>query len=85
VGQTIALTILYEVGEPTRFANVKEFSSYCRVVPGIAQSGKVSGRGRASKQGNHYLKAAFSQATVHAVLCYPQVMMERQSRTFSEA
>src|SRR6267143_2851962 len=36
VGQTIALTILYEVGELTRFANVKVFSSYCRVVPGIA-------------------------------------------------
>ena len=73
VGQTIALTILYEVGELTRFANAKVFSSYCRVVPGIAQSGKVIGRGRASKQGNHYLKAAFSQAAVHAVRCYPQV------------
>jgi len=73
VGQTIALTILYEVGELTRFANPKVFSSYCRVVPGIAQSGSVSGRGRASKQGNHYLKAAFSQAAVHAVRCYPKV------------
>src|SRR5438128_1787568 len=73
VGQTIALTILYEVGELTRFANVKVFSSYCRVVPGIAQSGNVSRRGRASKQGNHYLKAAFSQAAVHAVRCYPKV------------
>ncbi len=72
VGQTIALTILYEVGELTRFANVKVFSSYCRVVPGIAQSGNT-GRGRASKQGNHYLKAAFSQAAVHAVRCYPKV------------
>src|SRR5258706_151480 len=72
VGQIIALTILYEVGELTRFANVKVFSSYCR-VPGIAQSGNVSRRGRASKQGNHYLKAAFSQAAVHAVRCYPKV------------
>src|SRR5438093_522594 len=73
VGQTIALTILYEVGELTRFANVKVFSSYCRLVPGIAQSGNVTRRGRASKQGNHYLKAAFSQAAVHAVRCYPKV------------
>src|SRR5256886_7037730 len=72
VGQTIALTILYEVGELTRFANVKDFSSYCRVVPGIAQSGQVTRRGRGSKQGNHYLKAAFSQAAVHAVRCYPK-------------
>jgi len=73
VGQTIALTILYEVGELSRFANVKVFSSYCRVIPGIAQSGQVTRRGRGSKQGNHYLKAAFSQAAVHAVRCYPQV------------
>jgi len=73
VGQTIALTILYEAGELSRFANVKVFSSYCRVIPGIAQSGNVTGRGRGSKQGNHYLKAAFSQAAVHAVRCYPKV------------
>ena len=73
VGQTIALTILYEVGELTRFANAKVFSSYCRVIPGIAQSGNVTRRGRGSKQGNHYLKAAFSQAAVHAVRCYPNV------------
>src|SRR5258707_13706414 len=73
VGQIIALTILYQVGELTRFANVNDFSSYCRVVPGIAQSGNVSRRGRASKQGNHYLKAAFSQAAVAAVRCYPKV------------
>jgi transposase len=73
VGQTIALTILYEVGEITRFANAKVFSSYCRVIPGVAQSGQVTRRGRGSKQGNHYLKAAFSQAAVHAVRCYPNV------------
>jgi transposase len=82
VGQTIALTILYEVGELTRFASPRVFSSYCRVVPGIAQSGNVSGRGRASKQGNHYLKAAFSQAAVAAVRCYPKVRRyyERQMK-----
>src|SRR5438093_2304522 len=72
-GQTIALTIIHDVGDLTRFANVNVFSSYCRVVPGIAQSGNVTGRGRGSKQGNHYLKAAFSQAAVHAVRCYPKV------------
>src|SRR5438046_9867839 len=63
----------YAVAERTRCANVKDFSSYCRVVPGIAQSGNVTRRGRASKQGNHYLKAAFSQAVVHEVRCYPKV------------
>src|SRR5207253_2924758 len=54
-------------------SKLQVFSSYCRLVPGIAQSGNVTRRGRASKQGNHYLKAAFSQAAVHAVRCYPKV------------
>ena len=73
IGPVLALTILYEVGEITRFENVRHFSSYCRVVPGLAQSGKTTKRGRGSKQGNHYLKWAFSQAAVHAVRCYPEV------------
>jgi transposase len=73
IGPVLALTILYEVGEVSRFENVRHFCSYCRVVPGLAQSGSVSKRGRGSKQGNHYLKWAFSQAAVHAVRCSPQV------------
>lgn len=73
IGEVLALTILYEVGEVSRFENVRQFCSYCRVVPGLAQSGSVTKRGRGSKQGNHYLKWAFSQAAVHAVRCYPQV------------
>lgn len=73
LGVILALTILCEVGEVSRFASVRCFSSYCRVVPGVAQSGSVSKRGRGSKQGNHYLKWALFQAAVHAVRSYPQV------------
>jgi transposase len=82
VGQIIALSILYEVGEISRFVNVKVFSSYCRVVMGVAQSGQVTRRGRGSKQGNHYLKWAFSQAAVHAVQFHPRVRRyyERQMK-----
>lgn len=82
IGPIIALTIHYELGELERFASEKDFSSYCRVVPGVAQSGPVSRRGRGSKQGNPYLKWALSQAAVHAVRCYPGVRRyyERQLR-----
>ncbi len=73
IGRILALTIWYEVGEISRFESVRHFCSYCRVVPGIAQSGAVTRRGRANKQGNHYLKWAFSQAAVHAVRSYPVV------------
>ena len=51
IGKALALTIFYEVGQASRFSSVRRFSSYCRLVPGIAQSGSTSRRGRASKQG----------------------------------
>lgn len=73
VGPIIALSIHYEIGELSRFASAREFSSYSRVVPGVAQSGATVRRGRGSKQGNPYLKWAFSQAAVHAVRNYPTV------------
>jgi transposase len=73
IGKTLALTIFYEVGQVSRFCSVRHFSSYCRLVPGIAQSGSISRRGRGSKQGNHYLKSAFTQAAVAAVRCYPRI------------
>lgn len=73
IGRILALTILYEIGEITRFKDVRHFSSYCRLVPGVAQSGAVSRRGRASKQGNRYLKSAFNQAAVVAVRSYPVI------------
>lgn len=73
IGRILALTILYEIGEISRFKDVRHFSSYCRLVPGVAQSGAVSRRGRASKQGNRYLKSAFNQAAVVAVRSYPAI------------
>jgi transposase len=73
VSKTLAATILYEVGDIHRFRDVRHFSSYCRVVPGVAESCQVTRRGRGSKQGNPHLKWAFSQAAVYAVRFSPVV------------
>lgn len=71
VSTILALTILFEVGDIARFRSAKAFSSYCRVVPGVYQSGSVKRRrGEQSKQGNPYLKWAFNQAAMHAVRHY---------------
>ena len=78
VGKILALTIYYEVGDITRFGSSKQFCSYARVVPGIAQSGNVSRRGRASKQGNPHLKWAFNQAALNAIRHYGYVKNFRQ-------
>jgi transposase len=64
IGEILALTILYEVHDITRFARVQEFASYARLVKCLKQSGgKTLGTGGA-KMGNVHLKWAFSEAAV---------------------
>lgn len=71
ISTILALTIQFECGDIARFRSAKAFSAYCRVVPGIYQSGNVTRRrGSQSKQGNPYLKWAFNQAVLHAVRNY---------------
>ena len=64
IGDILALTILYEIGEITRFSSVQKFSSYSRLVKCKAESaGKVYGT-QGNKIGNAHLKWAFSEAAV---------------------
>jgi len=67
VGKILAMTIFYEAGDIKRFQSAKQFCSYARVVPGTAQSGSTTKRGRGSKQGNAKLRWAFGQAAIFAV------------------
>jgi transposase len=79
VGKILALTIFYEVGDIQRFGGPKQFCSYARVVPRVAQSGSTTRRGRGSKQGNPHLRWAFGQAAVIAVRYYDPVRKFRQA------
>jgi transposase len=64
IGKVLALTILYEIHDITRFSRVQEFASYGRLVKCQASSaGKVLGTSGA-KIGNAHLKWAFSEAAV---------------------
>ncbi|QBG34452.1 IS110 family transposase [Litorilituus sediminis] len=64
IGQILALTILYEIGDINRFPSVQQFASYSRLVKCKAESaGKVYGTS-GNKIGNGYLKWAFSEAAV---------------------
>jgi len=82
IGTVLALTILYEIGDVARFEDVRHFSSYCRVVPGCADSCESHKRGRNDKSGNSYLKWAFTQAATRAVAHYPRfkTTFDRQLR-----
>jgi transposase len=64
IGKVLALTILYEIHDVTRFDRVQEFASYARLVKCVHQSaGKKLGTGGAT-MGNVHLKWAFSEAAV---------------------
>jgi transposase len=69
----LGLMIYYEIGDISRFSNVRQFVSYCRLIPGISQSSDKVKRGKGSNQGNHYLKFAFTQAASIAVRYYPKL------------
>jgi transposase len=63
IGQVLALTILYEIGNIERFPTVGSFCSYSRLVKCPKESaGKLYGYG-GQKMGNPHLKWAFSEAT----------------------
>jgi len=67
-----AFTILLEIHDINRFEDVKNFFSYCRLVPSARNSaGKT--KQRSSKDGNKYLKVAFMDSAVHAVQYYPVI------------
>jgi transposase len=62
IGKVLALTIVYEVGDISRFSKVGNFSSYSRCISGKWTSNdKVKGKGN-SKNGNKYLVWAFVEA-----------------------
>jgi transposase len=64
VGKILALVMLYEIQDVSRFERVQNFTSYARLIkPQKESAGKSRGSGN-RKMGNAYLKWAFSEATL---------------------
>lgn len=85
IGQILATTIMLEAGTVTRFAEVGNFSSYCRCVNSRRESnGKKKGEGN-TKNGNKYLAWAFIEAANFALRFCPEAQRfyERKKRKTS--
>ena len=78
IGKMNAFTILLEVDDIGRFADVKNFFSYSRLTPSARNSGGKT-KQRSSKDGNKYLKIAFCDAAIHAVQYYPVIRKYQSS------
>lgn len=71
VGTILGLTIMYETGEISRFAQVGDYCSYARCVESVRKSnGKKKGENN-RKNGNRYLAWAFVEAANFATRHYP--------------
>jgi transposase len=67
IGKILALTIMLETGEISRFPKVGNYASYCRMVDSRRESnGKKKGEGN-KKNGNKYLCWAFIEAANFAI------------------
>jgi transposase len=81
IGITLAMVIMLEAGDMSRFPSVGNFSSYCRCVKSIRLSNnKKKGEGN-RKNGNKYLAWAFMEAANFAIRYEPiiQKFYERKS------
>jgi transposase len=86
IGKVLALTILYEIHEISRFPSVRDFASYSRLVKCERSSaGKSLGTG-GNKIGNAYLKWAFSEAAVLFIAKSEQgrVVLKRLERKYGK-
>jgi transposase len=72
-GLVCAWTVIAEIGDITRFPSSKQFTSYCRLVPGSKDSGGKHRHRSKNKDGNRYLRMAFNQAAIIAYRDYPEV------------
>jgi transposase len=82
IGKISAFTIYLEVDGINRFPDVKKFFSYCRLVPGASNSNNSYKHKSGSKDGNRYLKVAFTEVAVRAVQYYKEIKQfyQRKSR-----
>lgn len=64
IGKILALLLLYEIQDITRFPRVQDFVSYCRLVKCATESGGQRLGTSGKKIGNVHLRWAFAEAAV---------------------
>jgi len=73
IGVILAMTILLETGEISRFKSVGNYSSYCRCVESKRVSNEKKKGVNNRKNGNAYLCWAFIEASNCAINHYPEI------------
>ena len=81
IGEILAMVIMLEAGEMSRFPSVGNFSSYCRCVRSVRLSNnKKKGEGN-RRNGNRYLAWAFMEAANFAIRYEPIIQRFYQRKS----
>jgi transposase len=81
IGEILAMVIMLEAGDMSRFASVGNFSSYCRCVKSLRLSNnKKKGNGN-RRNGNKYLAWAFMEAANFAIRYEPIIQKFYQRKS----
>jgi len=80
IGKILAFTIYLEVDGIERFPDTKHFLSYCRLVPGADNSNRKVKHKSGNKDGNRYLKIAFTEAAVRAIQYFKEIKAFYQAK-----
>jgi transposase len=65
VGPILAMTILAEVGDVSRFHSAKHLASAAGLVPRVSQSGNSLRHGHITREGSSWLRWALVEAAIH--------------------
>jgi len=65
VGPILALTIIAEVGEVSRFHSAKHLASFAGLVPSTSQSGSSTWHGHITRAGSSWLRWALVETAIH--------------------
>ena len=80
IGNILALPIMLEVGDISRFPKVSNYSSYCRCVKSEKLSNKKKKGEGNRKNGNKYLAWAYVEASNFAIRHYQEVQRFYQKK-----
>jgi transposase len=72
VGTIIAITILAEIGDISRFSSPKALCHWAGLTPRVRNSDQVIRHGRITKEGSPYLRASMTRAATVASRCSPK-------------
>jgi len=81
IGKVLAFTVYLEIDGIERFPDVNKFYSHCRLVPGSDNSNRKQKHKSGNKDGNKYLKMAFTEAGFRATVYYKEIKQYYQSKS----